>query len=137
MNKFEAYLRNVRELHYIDRKKYVKLTDTLKYLGYETIENISVEVLFFNGEIYISLEKSELLITTTYNKNNPKVVQYHKDMGFINLEYTVTAKALNPVVNTFDKVGTVFKTMGANIESKFGLMSGPETKSETSMFQMF
>lgn len=125
MNKFEQYLYRNREVHMYDGKNFLKLCDIFKYLGHDTIKDFQINVSFFNNETYIALEDAWLIITTKYNKNNPKVIQYHKEMGLTNMEYTTTAKALNPVVYTIDRIGSSFKnvgqSIGQSIESKFDM----------------
>ena len=119
MNKFELFLFSSRELLTFEGIKYVKLSDALKYLGHDTLKSLNTDIFYINGDVYITTENAEQLVKTIYNKNNPKVVQYHKQMGFTNMEYTVTAKALTPVMNTANKVNAIFKNASDSIDSTF------------------
>lgn len=119
MNTFEQYLHNCRELKRINEKFYVELNVFLKYLGqpdnYE--QRLNLRVVCLGTKIYISSKDAENLMKTSYNKNNSKVVQYHKDMGITGMEYTMSARAFNPVVSSFGKITNRLKTFGDSIDA--------------------
>ncbi len=106
ISKFEQFFRETRELEIIDSSQYIELTKFIKYLGFDKILDFGVKIYYINNKVYISLETAEFLMKTKYNKDSSQVVQYHKDMGLTGLEYTMSAKALNPIVNTFNMIGS-------------------------------
>lgn len=128
--RMEQFLRNKKELCYIERKKYVELSVFAKYLGHESIQIDSIGVLYYNNKCYISIELAEQLIKTVYNKDNPDVVQYHKEMGIADMQYTPGTKTLGTVRNTFDRFGSVVTNVGNTIGSALEFKSSSDTKKE-------
>ena len=108
----EQFLRNKKELCYIDRQKYVELNNFTKYLGHDSIQINDINVLFHNNTCYITIELAEYLMKTSYNKNNPDVVQYHNEMGIVGMQYTTGTKTLGTVKSTFDRIGFAMSNVG-------------------------
>ena len=128
--RLEQFLRNKKELCYIDKKKYVELSVFAKYLGHESVQLDNISAMCCNNRCYISTEFAERLMTTAYNKDNPEVVQYHKEMGITGMEYTRGTKTLGAVKGTFDKLGLAMVTAGNNIGSAFELKSSSDSKTK-------
>ena len=131
MSEFDTFFHKQKKLHIIQQKKYIKLNDFLKYLGHDKIQLIDINVLYFDGETFIDTDYAKELMKTQYNKNNPKVIEYHNHMGYTNMEYTIGAKTLSPIVTTVDKIGNTFKNVGSVIESSMA----ESKKSMSNVFQ--
>lgn len=117
MNKFELYLYTNSELVIYEGKKYVSVNNFLKYLGHNTIDSLDLKIFYFNGQTHISSDDAKSLMESFYNKNNSKVIQYHKDMGFSNMEYTATAKTLNPIIGALNNFNVTLKNAKTNIST--------------------
>jgi hypothetical protein len=129
----EQFLRNKKELCYIDRKKYVELSVFTKYLGYDSTQLTNINVLYYNDKCFISIELAEQLMKTVYNKDNPDVVQYHKEMGITDMQYSRGTKTLGTVKSTFDSFSSSMTNIGNNIGSAF---TDPDTKNKKNTWSL-
>ena len=134
MSNFIQFFIKNRELIIIKQKQYIKQTDFLKYLGHDEIQSIILETTYYNGETYINIANAKELMATHYNKNNPEVVQYHKEMGFTDMEYTMSARTLSPVVNTVNKFSSTISNVGNDIGSSIGSTIEKSKNNITTLF---
>lgn len=129
MDKIERFFRERKQLSYVDNKKCVEINTFIPYLGHENIFNFTCDLVFSGGQTYVTLENAQNLMKTLYNKNNVNVVQYHKEMGIVGMEYTLSAKTFSPVANAFGKVGSMIESVAINVDNS--------VKNKTSQFSLW
>ena len=61
-------------------------------MGQDKIQLIDINVLYFDGETFIDTDYAKELMKPQYNKNNPKVIEYHNHMGYTNMNIQLVQK---------------------------------------------
>ena len=101
MESFKVCLSNKNLIIKYKNKEFIKVSDVAELVGYKKHNSLNLNDIMtmdIENNRCVLLDEAYELITTRYNKRNPKVINIHKEISFIG-KYDKEAITLHPIIN--------------------------------------